>query len=81
MLEFVTGTGYQGEKTVETAVITAPMTRGGVIHNWAVAENGLPYVLCGTRKRTGVGCSQKGRPVFPIDQHEATCAKCVKEAK
>ena len=64
-----------------TTTITAPMTRGGVIHNWTVAENGLPYVLCGTRKRTGVGCSQKGRPVFPIDQYEATCTKCVKEAK
>ena len=60
--------------------ITAPMTRGGAIHSWTVAENGNAYVLCGTRQRTGVGSSQKGRPVFPIDQHQVTCAKCVREA-
>ena len=62
--------------------ITAPMPRGGVIHNWTVAENGLPYVLCGTRQRTGRGSSQLGRPFkAEINQHEVTCAKCVKEAK
>lgn len=57
--------------------ITAPMTRGGVIHNWAISERGTPFVLCGTRQRTGRGCSQKGRPVYPIDQHQATCVKCL----
>ena len=64
-----------------TTTITAPMTRGGVIHNWTVTENGTAYVLCGTRQRTGRGSSWKGRPVYPIDQHEATCAKCVTEVK
>ena len=67
---------------METTTITAPMTHGGVTHRWTRSTGKFYYPVCGTRQRTGRGSSQLGLPFkAEIDQHEVTCAKCLKEVK